>query len=212
MSQPEKPFSDETLTPRQRDRRAAIVAAARRSFLEKGYAATSMSGLLQTLGGSKATLWSYFRSKEELFAAVIEDLTASFRQQIETELLTPGELEQTLVNFCRSFMRRLSQPDGVATWRLIMAESSRFPEVGQIFYRQAAGHVERALAGYIQQQIDAGRLRNEGPMEMARLLIGMHKAGLHRRLWGVEPADGAGSEAEARRFVGYFLRLFALPR
>ncbi|WP_162301919.1 TetR/AcrR family transcriptional regulator [Croceibacterium ferulae] len=211
MNDAAKQPSEQDLTPRQQERRAAIVAAARRSFLDRGYAATSMSGLLKTLGGSKATLWSYFRSKEELFAAVIEDVTASFRQQIETDLLTPGELEETLVNFCRSFMNRLSQPDGVATWRLVMAESSRFPEVGQIFYRQAAGHVERALAAYIQQQIDAGRLRDEGALDMARLLTGMHKAGLHRRLWGVEPADGTDTQAEVHRFVGYFLRLFALP-
>ena len=170
-----------------------------------------MSGLLKVLGGSKATLWSYFRSKEELFAAVIEDVTASFRHQVETDLLTPGALEETLVNFCRSFMRRLSQADGVATWRLVMAESSRFPEVGQIFYRQAAGHVERALAAFLQGQIDAGRLRDEGALDMARLLIGMHKAGLHRRLWGVETADSTDTDAEAQKFVGYFLRLFALP-
>ena len=188
----------------------AIVAAARQSFLAKGYAATSMSGLLKTLGGSKATLWSYFRSKEELFAAVIEDVTASFRRQIETDLLTPGDLEQTLVAFCRSFMARMAQPDGVATWRLVMAESSRFPEVGAIFYQQAAGQVERTLAGFLQQQIDAGRLRDEDALEMARLLMGMHKAGLHRRLWGVEPTDGFDADAEARRFVGYFLRLFAV--
>jgi TetR/AcrR family transcriptional regulator, mexJK operon transcriptional repressor len=205
---------DQDLTPRQQERRSTIVAAARRSFLDKGYAATSMSGLLKSLGGSKATLWSYFRSKEELFAAVIEDVTACFRQQIETDLLSSGPVEETLVRFCRNFTRRLTDPDGVATWRLVMAESSRFPEVGQIFYCRAAGHVERALAGYIQQQIDSGHLRDEGALEMARLLMGMHKAGLHRRLWGVEPVDGTegGIEAEARKFVGYFLRLFALPR
>lgn len=211
VNDPARPQFEEDLTPRQRERRAAIVAAARRSFLAKGYAATSMSGLLKILGGSKATLWSYFRSKEDLFAAVIEDVTASFRRQIETDLLAPGTMEETLVHFCRNFTRRLADPDGVATWRLVMAESSRFPEVGQIFYRQAAGHIERALAAYIQQQIDSGRLRDEGALEMARLLMGMHKAGLHRRLWGVEPASGADPDADARRFVGYFLRLFALP-
>ncbi|WP_347303434.1 TetR/AcrR family transcriptional regulator [Croceibacterium sp. TMG7-5b_MA50] len=198
-------------SPRQQERRDAIVAAARRSFLDKGYAATSMSGLLDSVGGSKATLWGYFRSKEELFAAVIEDLTASFRQQIETDLLTPGVMEETLVQFCRSFVRRLTCPDGVATWRLIMAESNRFPEVGRIFYQEAAGRIERVLASYLQQQIDSGRLRDEGALDMARLLMGMHKAGLNRRLWGVEPADGTDAEAEARKFVGYFLRLFALP-
>lgn len=210
VSETDEP-AGEGRTLRQRDRRAAIIAAARRSFLAKGYAATSMSGLLKTLGGSKTTLWSHFRSKEELFAAVIEDVTASFRQQIETGLLAPGELEETLVNFCRSLTGRLAQPDALATWRLVTAESGRFPAIGQIFYRQAAGQVERALATFLQGQIDAGRLVDEGALDMARLLVGMHKAELNRRLWGVETADGSDADAEARRFVGYFLRLFTPP-
>ena len=209
VNQSEKDDPAQELTPRQQDRRAAIIAAARRSFLDKGYAATSMSGLLKTLGGSKTTLWSYFRSKEELFAAVIEDVTASFRQQIETGLLTPGALEETLVDFCRNLTGRLAQPDAVATWRLVMAESGRFPEVGQIFYRQAADQGERALAAFLQGQIDAGRLLDDGALDMARLLMSMHKAELNRRLWGVEPPASRNADAQARRFVGYFLRLFA---
>lgn len=196
---------------RKQERRDAIVAAARRSFLEDGYAATSMSGLLKTLGGSKATLWSYFRSKEELFGAVIAEVTGAFRQQVKSELLTPGEMQVTLVNFCRSFMNKTAHPDAVAAWRLVVAESGRFPEVGQIFYQQAAGHIERALATYIAEQIDAGRLRDEGATEMARLLIGMTAAQQNRRLWGVATAGSEEMDVLASRFVGYFLRLFALP-
>lgn len=195
---------------RKQDRRDAIVAAARRSFLEDGYAATSMSGLLKTLGGSKATLWSYFRSKEELFAAVIADVTAAFRQQVTSELLTPGEMEATLVNFCRVFMNKTAHPDAVAAWRLVVGESGRFPEVGRIFYQEAAGHIERALSGYIAQQIDAGRLRDEGAVDMARTLTGMTAIHHNRRLWGIETADSQVIDAHARRFVGYFLRLFAV--
>ncbi|PZO77252.1 MAG: TetR family transcriptional regulator [Sphingomonas hengshuiensis] len=198
---------------RKHDRRAAIVAVARRSFLEEGYAATSMSGLLRTLGGSKATLWGYFPSKEALFGAVIADVTAAFRRQVMDELDAPGELDATLVNFCRSFMNKTGHADAVAIWRLVMAESGRFPEVGRIFYDHAAGHIERALATYIAQQIAARRLRDDGALDMARVLIGMTAAQQNRRLWGVEPAGGAGMDADARRFVGYFLRLFAVgPR
>ncbi len=196
---------------RKQDRRDAIVAAARRSFLEDGYAATSMSGLLKTLGGSKATLWSYFRSKEELFAAVIADVTAAFRQQVTGELLTPGEMEATLVNFCRVFMNKTAHPDALAAWRLVVGESGRFPEVGRIFYQQAASHIERALATYIAQQIAAGRLRDEGAIDMARVLTGMTATHHNRKLWGIEAIDPAAIDANARRFVGYFLRLFALP-
>jgi len=196
---------------RKQDRRDAIVAAARRSFLKNGYAATSMSGLLDTLGGSKATLWSYFRSKEELFGAVVADVTAAFRQQVTSELLTPGDVATTLVNFCRAFMNKTSHPDAVATWRLVVGESGRFPEVGRIFHQQAAGHVERALADYLAQQIAAGRLRDEGAVDMARVLTGFTAAHHTRRLWGIETADPDAIDAHARRFVDYFLRLFALP-
>ncbi|MEP9401249.1 TetR/AcrR family transcriptional regulator [Sphingomonas sp. VNH70] len=194
---------------RKQDRRAAIVAAARASFLRNGYAATSMSGLLTTLGGSKATLWTYFPSKEELFAAVVEDVTAAFRRKVMNELVGPAGLEDTLVNFCRAFMDKTAHPDAVATWRLVVGESGRFPEVGRIFYREAAGHIERALADYLARRIAAGELRDEGAVDMARLLIGMGAARQNRRLWGVEPEGSDGMDAEARRFVGYFLRLFA---
>jgi AcrR family transcriptional regulator len=194
---------------RKQDRREAIVAAARRSFLDDGYAATSMSGLLKTLGGSKATLWSYFRSKEELFAAVIEDVTLAFRQQLENELVATSEPKPTLVAFCRSFMNKTATPDAVATWRLVVAESERFPEVGRIFYERAAGHVEAALAGYLTQQIEAGRLRDEGSARMAQLLISMCATQQNELLWGVKPGGDATAEADATRFADYFLRLFA---
>lgn len=195
---------------RKQDRREAIVAAARRSFLDQGYAATSMSGLLKTLGGSKATLWGYFRSKEELFAAVIEDVTRVMREQLEGELLAADDLRATLVTFCRSFMNKITNPDAVATWRLVVAESGRFPEVGRIFYDRAAGHVERALASYLAQQIAMGRLRDEGPVEMAQLLISMCATRQNKLLWGVDDFAAEDCHADSDRFADYFLRLFAV--
>lgn len=168
-----------------------------------------MSGLLKTLGGSKATLWTYFRSKEELFAAVIEDVTRAFRQQLESELVATGELKPTLLAFCRSFMSKTTSPDAVATLRLVIGESGRFPEVGRVFHERAAGHVEAALAGYLTQQIEAGRLRDEDPTRMAQLLIGMCATQQNKLLWGVEQSVGAATDADASRFAEYFLRLFS---
>ena len=194
---------------RKLDRREAIILAARRSFLDDGYAATSMSSLLKTLGGSKATLWGYFRSKEELFAAVIEHVTLAFREQVEGELLSAGELEPTLVAFCRSFMEKMANPDAVATWRLVVAESGRFPEVGKIFYERAAGHVERAIAAYLAEQVRAGHLRNEDPDMMAQLLISMCATQQNKLLWGILPTDAGEIDVNAAQFAAYFLRLFS---
>lgn len=195
---------------RKQDRREAIVAAARSSFMDNGYAATSMSGLLKTLGGSKATLWGYFRSKEELFAAVIEDVTLGMREQLEDELLAAADLKTTIATFCRSFMAKVTSPDAVATWRLVVAESGRFPEVGRIFYERAAGLVEGALTRYLAQQIAAGRLRDEGPVEMAQMLISMCATRQNKLLWGVADHVPEADEVDGNRFAEYFLRLFAV--
>jgi TetR/AcrR family transcriptional regulator, mexJK operon transcriptional repressor len=197
---------------RKTERRQAIVAAARRCFLSEGYAATSMSGLLKTLGGSKATLWNYFHSKEELFAAVIEDIVRDFSQQMAGDLKAGANLRTSLETFCRVFMVTTGQPDGVAAWRLIIGESQRFPELGHIFYEMAAQPVEHALAAYIQDQIQSGRLVDEGPLKMARVLLGLCSTQHNLRLWGVPPPDDENIDADAQRFANYFLSLFAVDQ
>ena len=55
-------------------RRRAILDVAGDAFRQDGYAATSRSSIAARLGGSKGTLYNYFRSKEELFAAFMEDV------------------------------------------------------------------------------------------------------------------------------------------
>lgn len=190
---------------RKQERRATILTVARQSFVEDGYAATTMSGLAETLGGSKATLWSYFRSKEDLFAAVIDDFGQGFRQQIAGDLLAEAGVRETLEQFSRDFLDRIANPDAIAIWRLVVSESGRFPELGRIFYDNAARHVERALADYILRQIDLGVLRDEGAVKMAQFLISLCVSQQTKLLFGVA-CDAR--DVTAAEFATHFLRLF----
>ena len=68
---------------RKEERREAILAIAKRVFLDQGYSGASMSAISAELGGSKGTLWSYFPSKEELFAArVLASLCLGVQQRM----------------------------------------------------------------------------------------------------------------------------------
>lgn len=58
--------------PQRDSRRENILSIAREVFMEEGYAAASMSTIAARVGGSKGTLYNYFRSKAELFVAVIQ--------------------------------------------------------------------------------------------------------------------------------------------
>ncbi|GAA0316937.1 TetR/AcrR family transcriptional regulator TvrR [Sphingomonas oligophenolica] len=195
---------------RKQDRREAIVDAARASFLEQGYAGTSMSGLLKTLGGSKATLWSYFRSKEELFAAVIEQVSASFRSELGGVLGSATGLEAGLIAFCRRFLLTIGSPDAVATWRMVVAESGRFPELGRIFYDRAAGFTETTLSAYLARHVATGELRSEDPKIMAQTLISLCAGRHNRLLWGVDVEEPGAIDLQARRFADVFMRAYGV--
>jgi AcrR family transcriptional regulator len=59
--------------PKQKaERREAIVDAAASAFAEGGFSAITMAGVAGAVGLAKGTLYLYFRSKEELFVAVLE--------------------------------------------------------------------------------------------------------------------------------------------
>src|SRR5262245_44391850 len=82
------------------DRRDAIVAIAHEAFLANGYAGTSMSAIAARVGGSKATLYNYFKSKQDLFIAVVEGLCGQFDSLLdEAEIEGSGDLRTSLSRF-----------------------------------------------------------------------------------------------------------------
>jgi AcrR family transcriptional regulator len=194
---------------RKQDRRQAIVRAARQSFVENGYAGTSMSGLLLKLGGSKATLWSYFRSKEDLFAAVIEDISASFRQELGVVLAPSGDLRQGLLRFCLGFLHKLNEPDVVAAWRMIVGESGRFPEIGAIFYENAGRPTEEKLAQFLAGHMETGQLRRTDPQQAAEVLVSLCTGPQNRLLWGMKKHGDDSVEDYAAHVVELFVRGYA---
>ena len=131
-------------------RRAAILSIAHQGFLDNGYAATSMSAIADQLGGSKTTLWSYFASKEELFNAVVEDLVAKFqadlRDVLDVERFSVAALRRLLVRLCI----RLMTPSSIALTRLVIGEAGRFPEVGEVFYRNGVTSLHAKLRRFFE--------------------------------------------------------------
>lgn len=163
-------------------RREAILDVAKGSFLNQGYAAATMSAIAAELGGSKGTLWSYFPSKEALFTAVIDRATEEFRQQLTLVLNPADDLEVALVRFCRHYLTRVMSADGVALHRLVVAEASRFPEVGKIFYERGPRQTHLLLARFIADAQDRGRLQGIDPIHAAQQLTWLCMAGHYQML------------------------------
>jgi AcrR family transcriptional regulator len=192
---------------RRLDRRRQILAAARASFMDHGYAATSMSAIAAELGGSKTTLWTYFPSKEELFAAMLEEEIGRFRAELLAMLDLSGGLAETLRRFCRTLLAKISAPESIRLHRIVAAEAGRFPELGRIFYERAPRHTQQKLAAYLEEAMNRGDLRVADPMLAAQQLLALLQSRLYLvRLCNVGIATDLDQDVEAA--VDTFLRAY----
>lgn len=195
-----------TASSRRGDRRRAfLLDAAIAVFMEAGYAGASMDRIVQRAGGSKATLYRYFPSKADLFAAIIETLVAQMTAPIDRRAVSAtGDLAATLTAFARTYLDVLLEPRSLALYRMVMGEGGRFPDLGQVFFDRGPGRVVQQLAAYLR---DCGWERAGVPTELpAREFLSLVRADLHlRALLGVGVADAAARSRAVDRAVAQFL-------
>ena len=191
---------------RKADRRRAIIEVAERSFLCRGYAATSMSTIAAELGGSKTTLWSYFPSKEELFEAVLDGMIADFERKLNEALEPGGGLEAVLLRFGRVVLDKMMNPRSIALHRLLVSEAERVPSMGRAFAERGPDRLRRRLGSWMEDEMVAGRLRAGDPVVAARQFVALCQAGCYiERLWRPLGSFAIDIEGDVRAAVDSFL-------
>jgi AcrR family transcriptional regulator len=99
-----------TSTSRSRRRRAELLAAARQAFEERGYVETSVSDIVRIAGGSRASFYSYFTSKDDALGALVDELTddlfAAATQPIERGATPFENLSATIRQFMHAYRDR----------------------------------------------------------------------------------------------------------
>ena len=195
---------------RKSKRRAAILDVARQSFFKNGYAATSMSEIAVILGGSKGTLWSYFPSKEDLFAAVLDDVTTEFLQKLSQAIELHEDLRSTLMRLCHHVVKTLTEPQFICLFRLTNGEGGRFPEVGRILYENGPKISQKIVAAYLDRCITEGTMRPCDTKVAAGNLIALCISGTHQKLVlnVIDQPTPEHIQADATNAADVFLRAY----
>lgn len=176
------------IKPERDEKREHILKVAYAAFLSEGYAATSMSSIAARVGGSKATLYNYFSSKEELFAAVIDEKCRDFQGLFLEMDVESADFRKLLTQLGERLLHMMLRDDSIATFRLITAESARFPELGRAFYRSGRQRGKQMLAEFFARAQKAGKLRLGNPHDMAVLFVESCKGELVLlKAWNVNP-------------------------
>lgn len=141
-------------------KRAAILAAAKRSFLELGYGGTSMEGVAKEANVSIATLYRHAGSKDDLFAAVISsacDLDDESEPALRAVLLEKP-LGDLLFWAGVTAQKRALDPDAVALMRTVITEASRFPGLAEMAHESLLGHLRNLVIYIIGLKPEAAHL------------------------------------------------------
>jgi AcrR family transcriptional regulator len=168
-------------TPRGELRHAALLEAAEAVFLEYGYEGASIEEIVRRVGGSKASLYSYFGSKENLFWEVLNQLSDRFMTGLAVPLEADADLEGTLSAIGRRFLEIFLDAKRCRLFRTMIAESVRFPELSRDFFERGL-RTRRALAAYLGKQAAAGRITCADPDMAASQFLELVKGSPHLRV------------------------------
>jgi AcrR family transcriptional regulator len=190
----------------QRDlRRDTIMNVAREVFFEHGYSATSMSAIAARLGGSKGTLYNYFKNKQELFEAQVRDMCGSAADYIEARAV-PGPPAETLTVVGREYLQHLFSERSVKMFRILVAEAQRSPELGRLFYEVGPARGRRGLEEYFRSAMARGALEVPDCGLAAEQFLSLCKGSTHLQfMLNLIPIP---SPEELRLQVGHAVRAF----
>jgi TetR/AcrR family transcriptional repressor of mexJK operon len=151
-------------------KRAAITEAATELFLRDGYRGTSMDDIASAAGVSKQTVYKQFTEKEQLFCHVVEALVNAASDPVYDAvrgLHVTGDLETELRAVARRQLELVLEPRLMQLRRLVIAEVTRFPQLGKVFFDQGPRRTMDALADAFRDLAARGELDIDDPMVAA---------------------------------------------
>lgn len=155
--------------------RETMLAMALNAFMKNGFNAASIEAIAQDAKVAKITVYRQFNDKEELFREVVHYANTKVQQQLRFATEVEGDAEVVLWELIAGVQEAMTHPDYLALVKLIVSESSRFPDIANQILEDAEFALE-PLINYLKQlrdekgvQIDSPR---ESAMQMAALAIG----------------------------------------
>lgn len=161
------------IRPQYESKRAEIVLKALEIFGQNGYNATSMDKIASQCGFTKAVLYQFFKSKDDLFSAIFHE--QNIFHNLESLEIDPSkaDLNETLIRVGTLFMKMFEDPNRLNLTRIIIAESARFPELGQIMWTKAINAVAEKFSHYLMSMSKIGMIKCPDPKLAARSYFGM---------------------------------------
>ena len=172
---------------RKEDRPQEITEAAFAAFAEKGFTATKVEDVARQAGVSKGLLYLYFKTKEELFKAVIRSVVMPRVDEL-TRALDSSELgaEDFIRGPMLAFMKRLPGSPASVVIRLMISEAPKHPDLVDFYWDNVASRGLGALRQLLERGVANGEFRESAVNDLPQLFIAPVMMSV---VWGIVFAD-----------------------
>jgi len=157
---------------RKEERPREITDAAFSVFSEKGYASTRVVDVAKRAGVSKGLLYLYFRTKEELFKAVIKNVVI---RRVDALLLAVEQTELSSEEFIRGplldFMKRVPGSPIAIVIRLLISEGHKHPDLVDYYWENVVSKGLTAISSFIERGVRRGEFRDTAITEQPQLVL-----------------------------------------
>ena len=164
-----------------------VLEGARKVFMADGFEGASVDAIAREAGVSKATLYSYFADKRLLF---IEVACAECRRQADHAV---AQIDQSapvkfVLRAAATHMVQFILSDFAQNiYRVCVAESGRFPELGNEFYNSGPKAAQDILAPYLDLAVSRGEVAIDDTILAAFQFTALCKAEIFdKRVFGVQ--------------------------
>jgi len=168
VTQPKCSEAD-AVTAEMSPKRRQVVEAAETLFFANGYGAVSMDQIARTAGVSKATLYAYFPSKDALFAHIVATKGADSPLSCDLFPDDVADLRATLEDIGGRILKFMLLDRTLAIYRIALAESGRFPELGRAFYQNGPQQFATRFQTWL------GHLQSQGLVKVPDLALATHQ-------------------------------------
>ena len=150
--------------------RERLLESAKILFSQKGYYATSVEDIVASAGLSKGAFYFYFKSKEELFKSLVEEMHLNIVKRLESFLERDLPLEDALIEHAKVFLEDIYQNRHIAQIFLFQLVGTN-EEFRELYYTKIA-HLRELLTKMVDRAIQRGEITYKNAENIVNLYAG----------------------------------------
>ena len=194
--------------PKDLEKRAKILQAAKSIFLKMGYHATNMNQIAKEAGVTKLTVYNHFQDKANLFICAIEESCEESIRAKQFELTPESDFRQALYLMCQRALSIIYLPEAMKLDRVLFELAAEQSPLTQQFFDASHTRMCHVWCDFFEQAIAFKFIQADAPLKQTELIISLMLGIRHQQvLLGLAPVPTAN---EIDQIIQHAIEIFLL--